>query len=349
MKERNFGIDFLRLVLMYMVCVLHALKQGGVLYAFEKGTVGYNVFWFLEIFCYCAVDGFAIISGYMASEKKHKYEKLANMWFQAFFYSFVLTAIFAMIGIKDHWGCREMIASALPVTFNKFWYFTAYFALFFAIPVLDKFFFSVNKNTAKKYLILLFTLFSVMEVWGGAFRTQGGYSAIWLIVLYSIGLLARRVDLFAQKKTSVLMVIWAVCIFATWGALVLAGTNRFIQYISPTILLSGLIMVILFSRIRFKGTIISKLSPLAFGIYLFQVNEVIWETYINDAFTFVGTKHLAIGIIYVLAGAFGIFICGLIVECIRCRLAKMLNIPRLSSMVVNGIDYIVCKLFAILN
>ena len=29
--ERNYGIDLLRLVLMYMVCMLHTLGQGGTL------------------------------------------------------------------------------------------------------------------------------------------------------------------------------------------------------------------------------------------------------------------------------------------------------------------------------
>ena len=38
-KERNYGIDLLRLVLMFMVCILHTLKQGGVLEACEAGSL----------------------------------------------------------------------------------------------------------------------------------------------------------------------------------------------------------------------------------------------------------------------------------------------------------------------
>ena len=87
---RNYGIDLLRLVLMFMVCMLHTLGQGGVLYASVDGTIGYKAYWFLEILSYCAVDGFAIVSGYVASNRPRKYEKLVNMWFQAFFYSFII-------------------------------------------------------------------------------------------------------------------------------------------------------------------------------------------------------------------------------------------------------------------
>ena len=68
-NKRNYGIDLLRIILMYMVCMLHTLGQGGVLDACQIGTIEYKTYWFLEIFSYCAVDGFGIISGYMATDK----------------------------------------------------------------------------------------------------------------------------------------------------------------------------------------------------------------------------------------------------------------------------------------
>jgi len=68
--ERNYGIDLLRLVLMYMVCMLHTLGQGGILGVCQAGTVEYKAFWFLEILSYCAVDGFAIIRGQATQIRK---------------------------------------------------------------------------------------------------------------------------------------------------------------------------------------------------------------------------------------------------------------------------------------
>ena len=117
---------------MYMVCLLHTLGKGGILNACPAETVSYRVFWLIEILAYCAVDGFAIISGYMAVDKPRKYEKLADMWFQAFFYSFILTALLTALGINGTWSKTSMIKCALPVTFGPFWYFTAFFLLFFS-------------------------------------------------------------------------------------------------------------------------------------------------------------------------------------------------------------------------
>ena len=257
-KERNYGIDLLRLVLMYMVCMLHTLGQGGILNASVAGTGGYKVFWFLEILSYCAVDGFAIISGYMANDKPRKYEKLIDMWFQAFFYSFIVTMILTIIGINDTWSKSAIIKSAFPVTFGYFWYFTAFFALFFSIPILNSFLFTIDTNMTKKVFIIIVILFSVLGVLGDPFKSNNGYSAIWLMVLYCIGVLAKKIKLFETRRSITLIILWALCIVLTWGAHVFIGINLLTNYVSPTILLSGILMVVLFSRISIRGSILKK-------------------------------------------------------------------------------------------
>ncbi len=96
MENRNCGIDLLRLVLMFMVCVLHALGQGGVLSAFPVGSAGYRFFYLPETICYCAVDAFALISGYTAREgKKQKYARITEMWFQVFGILRLISACFS--------------------------------------------------------------------------------------------------------------------------------------------------------------------------------------------------------------------------------------------------------------
>jgi len=330
-KQRNYGIDLLRLVLMFMVCVLHTLGQGGILKNCALGSANYNTYWFIEILAYCAVDAFALITGYTASNKPVKYEKIVNMWFQVFFYSFILTLVFTFVGIGGPLGLKEIIKSALPITFNRFWYMTAYFGLFFAIPLLNKFIFSIDELTAKKTLIIIFILFSVLGVIGEPMRTYDGYSVIWLMVLYCIGALASKVGLFKNTKTLKLILLWSMCIIVTWLTFVCFGTKRLINYISPTILLSGYLMIILFSRMKLKGKIISKLSPLALGVYLFHSNKVLWRNVIKDAFTFVVNQNILIGVLLVFGIASVIFVAGLFVEFIRNKLTEWLKVQKLSK------------------
>ena len=348
-NERNYGIDLLRLVLMYMVCMLHTLGQGGILNACEAGTIEYKVFWFMEILAYCAVDGFAMISGYTATDKPRKFEKLADMWFQAFFYAFIVTVILTIAGLNPEWSVKELIKCALPVTFGTFWYFTAFFALFFAIPVLNRFIFSVDEKTARTAFVLLIGLFSCIEVLRGTFNTQSGYSALWLMVLYCVGALAKRGRIFEQKKSITLIVIWAACIFATWYVRVFLGIGRLTNYVSPTILASGLIMVVLFSRLRLKGTVISKLSPLAFGIYLFQLNPVLWNNRLRGGASFAAQENIVVGVMYAFAIAALIFLSGLIVEFVRSKLAKAMRIPVLSQKIVALVQWALRKVLSVLD
>ncbi len=129
-SQRNYGIDLLRLLLMFMVCVLHVQGHGGILEAVPIGSLRHKVFWLIEIASYCAVDSFAIISGYTATNRKHRYEKIVSMWFQALFYSFVLTILLSILGIGDGVDKIDFSRSIFLVTFGQFWYVTAYFALF---------------------------------------------------------------------------------------------------------------------------------------------------------------------------------------------------------------------------
>jgi surface polysaccharide O-acyltransferase-like enzyme len=122
------------------------------------------------------------------------------MWFQVFFYSFVVSLVATFCGIGGELGIKELIKSALPVTFNRFWYVTAYFGLFFAIPLLNKFVFSIDKETAKKALVIMLVLFSVLGILGEPMRTYKGYSVLWLIVLYLIGAIANKIELFKNTK-----------------------------------------------------------------------------------------------------------------------------------------------------
>lgn len=337
-KTRNVGIEMLRLILMFMICILHILCKGGVLKSCINGSLEYNIFGLLEIIAYCAVDCFAIISGYTANNKPRKYEKIVNIWFQVFFYSFILTLLFHIVGVNEKLKFMDVIKYALPITFNKFWYMTAYFALFFSIPILNKFIFDVDKKTAKKTFIVIFALFSIIGILNDPFNTGYGYSALWLIVLYCLGALAKRIKLFEDKSTTSLILIWAICVIVTWITYAILDIGRLINYVSPTILLSSIIIVILFSRAKLKGNVVSKLSPLALGIYLFQLNDVVYYDFIANNFTFIATKNIFVGLLLIFVFASLIFAVGLFVEYIRRSIFKLLKIDIVCKKIVKLAD-----------
>ena len=348
-KQRNYGIDLLRLISMFMVCLLHTLGKGGVLDACQVGSLNYKVYWGIEVISYCAVDVFAIISGYVAFDKRsQKYEKIVLMWLQAFFYSFVLTVLLMAIGVSQRISVKQLIKCAFPVTFEQFWYFTGYFVLFFAMPVLNSILFSLDVSASKKMFIVLITLFSIPELIVDPFKLYWGYSALWLIILYCIGVLAKRINLFANKSTGLLIGILVGCNLITWICCNV-GLRLMATYVSPLVIMSGFIWIVLFSRLQLKGTIIKRLAPLAFGVYLFHSNYIIFNRIIEGAFVFCTEKNIIVGVIYVFSIATGIFISGLIVEFIRVQLFKLLRIHMFaewaSALAVKYVD----KMAMILN
>ena len=337
-QEKNYGIEILRLVLMYMVCILHTLGQGGILHALTKGTISYGVFWFLEIISYCAVDGFAIISGYVANNKPKKYEKIVNIWFQVLFYSLFVTIILVLLGINYNLNFNDIVENLFPITNKKYWYATAYFGLFFLMPVFNKFLFNLSDNTSKRVLVVLILIISVIGFNGDPFIMNDGYSVLWLSILYCIGILIKKIELFKTKRTSSLVLLIIVNTFIVTGFKVFLGIDEFVNYVSPFILFNAILLVILFSRITIKCSKITKISSLVFGIYLFQLNQVIWNNVIQGAFSFVVNKRIYISILYVFVISFFIFICGMFIEFIRQIIARKIKIEVLSKKIITAID-----------
>ena len=83
MKERNYGIDLLKIVSMFMVVVLHVLRHGGIL----------EVAWVIEPLCLCAVNLFALTTGYLCIDKKFKFKNVINLWIWVLFYNVLFTLL----------------------------------------------------------------------------------------------------------------------------------------------------------------------------------------------------------------------------------------------------------------
>ena len=70
--NRNYGIDLLRILSMFMVVLLHVNNFGGLLGHYDANSLGYVFVWFSEAFAICAVNVYAMISGYVLLNSKLK-------------------------------------------------------------------------------------------------------------------------------------------------------------------------------------------------------------------------------------------------------------------------------------
>ena len=99
-SKRNYGIDLLRTISMFMILILHILGNGGILKQVIPLTIYGELIWFIEVCCFCAVNCYGLISGYVGVKAKHKYSNLIYLWIQVFFYLIIsagITCVFSIL------------------------------------------------------------------------------------------------------------------------------------------------------------------------------------------------------------------------------------------------------------
>ena len=159
--ERNHGVDLLRLVSMLMVVVLHVLGQGGILAAVPAPSWRYGLCWALEAASFCAVDCYAMISGYVGTGRSFRPSGIVLLWLRVVFYTLLITTV-ALALSPGSVGLRAYLNAVFPVMTQQYWYVTSYFCVFFFMPFLDAGVEKLPKRAAGAALIALTALLTVL-------------------------------------------------------------------------------------------------------------------------------------------------------------------------------------------
>lgn len=341
-KERNFGIDALRILSMFMVVVLHIFNAGGVLAASGRFTSQYEVGWFVQNAAFCAVDVYALISGYVWVNAKYRYRNIIELWLQVIFYTVSITVLFSIFSPSSV-SFKEWIKALFPVMFNQYWYFSSYFALFLFIPLLNIVIQKAEKKQLIIYLGIVLFFFGVIQTlfFSDAFGTNDGYSAIWLIILYLVGGYLGKYGICKNVKPIKFLIGYLITVFLTWFSKlcielltlhvlgeVRAG-NYFISYRSPFIFLAAIFLLLFFANLKispFCKKVIGFLSPMAFGVYLIHTHPLVFFGIVKDRFTEYAAFPWILEILAVLSTAALIYIACSLIDFIRLQLFKILHI-----------------------
>lgn len=287
--DRAAGLDLLRTLCMCMVIVLHILGQGGILDAAAPGSASYYIAWSLECLCYCAADGYGLLSGYLSGNRRSILSRLALLWLEVALYSLAF-AVFFWLRSPELVGKKEVLNALFPVLRRQYWYFTAYFGLSFLMPAIHAGLQYVPEKKAAAYALVLFTVFSVFPTLfcSDPFQFRGGYTTLWIVVLYLIGALLKRGEAQLRLASPVLCLALALCSFLTFGFTVFwsipiqnIGAVYLLSYTSPTVLLSAICLLLLFGKVKGRHRavrhILMKLSAASFGVYVLHTNPLVWK------------------------------------------------------------------------
>ena len=333
--KRNYGVDLLRLLAMFMVLCLHVYGHGGILEKLPRLSASYEAAWLAEILCLCCVNCYMLISGYVSCRTDGRASRLAVLWLRVFYYSVLLTALTKLLYPGSVTG-QDWLCSVLPVLFNRYWFFTAYFAVYLLMPVLNAASRSLSKKQLEGCLLGLLLFFSVFPtlLHQDPFGTGFGNSALWFSFVYLVGAYIRCYPPLKQWRQSQLLLLYLGSCGIMWLSKLLIELrssrigNHLLPYCSPLVLLSAVALLLLFSRMEVSDARIpwiKKLSPLAFSVYLIHEHPLFRE-HVIEKLSFLGECPLPLMLLGHLAAVLALYIFCLGVDAVRESLFRRLKI-----------------------
>ncbi len=346
-KCRNSGIDFLRNLSMFMVVLLHVLGVGGLLQASAGQPVKYEVLKVLQISAMCAVNCYGIISGYVGYGSKFRIASIVTLWLQVFLYSAGFGVLFYVLKPGEV-ALKEVLKLCLPVLTQRYWYFTAYTALFFTMPLLNA---AMEKISRRQFeisfgiLLFLLTVCQQVIIVDNPFLTNSGYSYIWLIVLYCLGAYLKKYDI-RLKNAGVGVAIYVGCCFICWitqyvmGRLQLPAPGRLEAFNSPFVLAMGIALVLLFTQVhlpKWLQKVTAFLAPVSFGVYLIHLHHLVMWNVLENAFLRLAEKPVWLLVPIVVVVTAGIYAVCSAIDLLRHGLFRLLKIKERLTKLENKI------------
>ena len=293
--ERNYGIDLLRIVSMIMIVTLHVLGRGGIWETVSNNSVKFVTVWSLEMICFCAVNCYGLISGYVGYGRNFKFANIIDLWLEVVFYNVLINVLFFILYKLNCFTTFKGNFSIMlfPLTNENYWYFTAYFFMSFFIPLFN---FMLQRLPKKKMTYILLAIIGMCSVFYvyffnvydyDVFSLSYGYSITWLSILYLIGAYIKKYDFLKNIKVYKYILIFLfnsvlllVCRFlevneisVSWFRYSIMDYNNFLH------LVNGIVLLVLFSKLRMNKIMISItkfFAPATFGVYIIHLHLCIW-------------------------------------------------------------------------
>lgn len=363
-QPRNYNFDLLKIVSMLMIIALHYFYRTGIADVAPFGSWSYCFLLLFESLSFVSVNCYALISGYFMAERKGRPEKLVNLWFQVIFTSVACTAftLLPQINAEDV-SASTLLRTVFPVTGRHYWYITAYFVFYLLQPFLFWILQNINKKQHKILclsLVAIYSLIKTIAFFDDYSQSEGGYSAVWLIVLFFVAAYIKKYDCF-NKKPSHYFFLYLLLSLISFAGTVLhtfvskkflngsGGGTIFLDYNSIFVFLASVFLFLCFKNLNikkgFSKKIIGFFAPRTLGVYLIH-NHLILSGWLWKN-VFCGVKYVnsyKLVIHYFLSIVIMFIACALL-DYLRHLLFKVLHINKLADLVTAKIKLFADKIY----
>lgn len=340
-RKRDPGIDLLRLFAMGLIVLHHLLNHGGLLFAFPTFSSSGMAMHLLNAFARCAVNAYALISGYVMVTSRFRPSRLIGLWLQVVFYGVLAVLCLPLMAPGTSASLMNWISAIMPVSRNNYWYFTCYVGVFCLSPALNLLLHQMSKRQAGLLMTTLIALFSIFPLisLSDPFQLQNGYHMGWLLILYLLGGTFRLHGfgrLESKKTAGIVFIFCGVLGWASRLGVIALGADwlheLLLHYTAPTMLLCSIALLVLFRGMKLSAWMskaVAVLSPLSFGVYLIHDNPLVRKHLILMRMTaLAGLNPLLLVLCLFVCWAGVYFVC-LMIEWLRTKLFALLRVHAL--------------------
>ena len=246
---------------------------------------------------------------------------------------------------------KTIFLSFFSVTFNRYWFISAYILIYILSPYINKFLKSISKVEHKKILIITIIIWSIIPTIFGIFNDNTETFLyfnrfIWMIVLYMLGAYIRLYSInFFNKHTNKKAIIISLCSFSfmVLGIILIfkfkdvflkIGTKELAYFWQPNtipMLMLSVSIFELFLNLKIKNNkVINVLASTTLGIYMLHdgpLRFTLWQK-IFKSLNCLNSKY---AIIYIIFHTFIIFAVGVVIDLIRQLIEKIIVDKMLNS------------------
>jgi len=357
-KEKNIGIELLRIISMLMIVLLHVTRQTFDFWTADKSSVNMFLTLYINSCSMPSVNCFAMISGYVMLFSTVRYSRLIYLWFQVIFYSLGIWIFFHFfLKIDTHlFGIFFR-----PITRNCWWYISAYFGLFPFIPLINKSICAASDKELYKWLCAILFFFSLLPAIAhnrDVFGLLHGFSVVWLMCCYIIGASLRKIldnlklDLLKKIQNAVpfllIILLSAIAALTAIRCFTPIGSQPHLlllydSYLSPFIVIYSVLLLIFFSGIKVTTTYCKKtinfFSPLTFGVYLIHTHPLVWKRIFEDNVKIhISTQFLPVLLFKIFTYSLIIFFVCALFDYIRKNIFDWLGVESLCKKIISIVE-----------
>lgn len=195
-NARETNIEFLRFLLMFMICVWHTMVHGYDYKNMSDSITPDNRGVILMGLCVPAVDTFMLISGYYGI--KYSLDKLFRLIIQALLIS--NTVIFIKYFFFN--GNLEFYYQLFPISSECWWFLSVYIVLMLLSPIING---GIQLISSKQFLQILIPLFFIYSIIQYRLEMNTGGNFITMLLVYLLGRYLNKTFYIPPKRVIFLL------------------------------------------------------------------------------------------------------------------------------------------------